>query len=227
MPSHPATQAELLELIELQSDRLARLVTNLLDMTRIESGALEVRTSLTAFDELVAEALLVDRGTGRRRSGGRGRADPICPCCRSTTCWSDRCWPTCWRMRRASSPRAARSASALAVVVDRRGVGGGLRQPTRVRASPPGSESRSSRCSARTAGVGEPDSGLAIAKAFVEAHGGSIWIDPDVTAGARFVFTLPVAAPACRPMCSQERHDDAGFWSSMTTLHWSRHCASG
>jgi two-component system sensor histidine kinase KdpD len=35
--------------------------------------------------------------------------------------------------------------------------------------------------------------GLAIAKAFVEAHGGSIWIDPDVTTGARFVFTLPVA----------------------------------
>ena len=36
-------RAELLELIELQSDRLARLVTNLLDMTRIEAGALELR----------------------------------------------------------------------------------------------------------------------------------------------------------------------------------------
>ena len=35
-----ADRADLLELIELQSDRLARLVTNLLDMTRIESGTL-------------------------------------------------------------------------------------------------------------------------------------------------------------------------------------------
>jgi signal transduction histidine kinase len=33
--------------------------------------------------------------------------------------------------------------------------------------------------------------GLAIAKAFVEAHGGAIWIDPDVGVGARIVFTVP------------------------------------
>ncbi len=39
----PEDRAELLELIELQSDRLARLVTNLLDMTRLEAGALELR----------------------------------------------------------------------------------------------------------------------------------------------------------------------------------------
>jgi two-component system sensor histidine kinase KdpD len=35
--------------------------------------------------------------------------------------------------------------------------------------------------------------GLAIAKAFVEAHGGKIWIDPGVTRGARVVFTVPAA----------------------------------
>jgi len=36
--------------------------------------------------------------------------------------------------------------------------------------------------------------GLTIAKAFVEAHGGSIWIDPHVVDGARVVFTVPGAA---------------------------------
>ena len=36
--------------------------------------------------------------------------------------------------------------------------------------------------------------GLAIAKAFVEAHGGTIWIDPGVRRGARVVFTVPAAA---------------------------------
>jgi signal transduction histidine kinase len=36
--------------------------------------------------------------------------------------------------------------------------------------------------------------GLAIAKAFVEAHGGSIWIDPAVARGARVVFTVPTAS---------------------------------
>ena len=50
-------RAELLELIEQQSDRLARLVTNLLDMTRIEAGALELRPTAMPFDELVEEAI--------------------------------------------------------------------------------------------------------------------------------------------------------------------------
>jgi signal transduction histidine kinase len=36
--------------------------------------------------------------------------------------------------------------------------------------------------------------GLAIAKAFVEAHGGAIWIDRSTTRGARVVFTVPAAA---------------------------------
>jgi two-component system sensor histidine kinase KdpD len=36
--------------------------------------------------------------------------------------------------------------------------------------------------------------GLAIARRLVEAHDGRIWIDPDVTAGTRIVFTLPEQA---------------------------------
>ena len=40
-------------------------------------------------------------------------------------------------------------------------------------------------------GGGRAGLGLAIAKAFVEAHGGLIWIDPEVDGGARVVFTVP------------------------------------
>ena len=71
----PEDRAELLELIELQSDRLARLVTNLLDMTRIEAGALELRPTSVGFDELVDEALaslgdIVSPGASRGRCTG-------------------------------------------------------------------------------------------------------------------------------------------------------------
>jgi signal transduction histidine kinase len=41
--------------------------------------------------------------------------------------------------------------------------------------------------------------GLAIAQAFVEAHGGLIWIDPDVDRGARIVFTVPSVALVTAP----------------------------
>ena len=64
----PEDRAELLELIELQSDRLARLVTNLLDMTRLEAGALELRPTTVDFGELVDEAVALLGGgvtTGR------------------------------------------------------------------------------------------------------------------------------------------------------------------
>jgi two-component system sensor histidine kinase KdpD len=37
--------------------------------------------------------------------------------------------------------------------------------------------------------------GLTIAKTFVEAHGERIWVDDVPDGGARFAFTLPLAAP--------------------------------
>ena len=44
---------------------------------------------------------------------------------------------------------------------------------------------------ARTAGRGGTGLGLAIARDLVEAHRGTITVDPDYRAGARFVVTLP------------------------------------
>jgi signal transduction histidine kinase len=43
----------------------------------------------------------------------------------------------------------------------------------------------------QNSGGGRAGLGLAIAKSFVEAHGGTIWVDPAVTQGARVIFTVP------------------------------------
>ena len=45
----------------------------------------------------------------------------------------------------------------------------------------------------RAAGTGL---GLTIARGFVEAHGGRLWLEGVQTHGSRFVFTLPVWSPA-------------------------------
>jgi two-component system, OmpR family, sensor histidine kinase KdpD len=51
-----AEETELLGLVEAQADRLDRLVTNLLDMTRIQAGALEPRHRPTAVASIIEEA---------------------------------------------------------------------------------------------------------------------------------------------------------------------------
>ncbi len=50
---------ELHELIEIESDRLTRLVSNLLDVTRLEAGVLELHRRTTAVRTLVSEAVSV------------------------------------------------------------------------------------------------------------------------------------------------------------------------
>jgi K+-sensing histidine kinase KdpD len=50
---------ELAGLIDVQADRLNRLVTNLLDMTRLQSGTLELRRQATPVSDLVDEAMSV------------------------------------------------------------------------------------------------------------------------------------------------------------------------
>lgn len=53
----PDQTAEFLEAIEDDTDRLNQLVGNLLDMSRLQTGALELRRRPTALDEVVANAI--------------------------------------------------------------------------------------------------------------------------------------------------------------------------
>ncbi len=50
-------RAELLESISEEAERLGRLVSNLLDMTRFESGAVDLRRDLYPLEEIVGAVL--------------------------------------------------------------------------------------------------------------------------------------------------------------------------
>jgi two-component system sensor histidine kinase KdpD len=185
-------RAELLELIELQSDRLARLVTNLLDMTRIESGALAIRPTLIPLDELVDESLAAVNGLVPRSRVHVGHSSDL-PLLDIDHVLVGQVLANLLENAARLSPDGspiridARSVPEMAVPLIEISVadeGPGIEAEERERVF----EMFSQKSGGARAGLG-----LAIAKAFVEAHGGSIWIDPTVTRGARVVFTVPGA----------------------------------
>jgi two-component system sensor histidine kinase KdpD len=185
----PEDRAELLELIELQSDRLARLVTNLLDMTRLEAGALELRPTTVAFADLVDETLALLGGIlGPDRVTVDVPADlPLLhldhvlmsQVLANVLENADRLSPTDSVIRVTARPAAGGAALVEIAVADD---GPGIAREHRENVF---------EMFSQNGGGGRAGLGLAIAKAFVEAHGGLIWIDPNVAQGARIVFTVP------------------------------------
>jgi two-component system, OmpR family, sensor histidine kinase KdpD len=197
LPLRPRDRAELLELIELQADRLARLVTNLLDMTRIEAGALELRPAPVSFGDLVDEAI---QSLGGIVPPGRVEIEqaPDLPLLRIDHVLISQVLANVLENAERLSP----DDSVIRVGARLAPGSGGAKVEISVTDDGPGisrdDRERVFEMFSQNGGGGRAGLGLAIAKAFVEAHGGLIWIDPHLGRGARLVFTVPceTAVPA-------------------------------
>ncbi len=211
--SIPADErTELLSLIDEQADRLARLVTNLLDMSRIETGSLVVDRQSVDLHDVLAAAV-----GGLRPLVPEGRltahVPAVLPRVRADRVLVEQVVVNLLENALRYAPVGTSvdlSAKAVGrtveVAVTDRGPGFsrvdririfGLARPTEpvpvVAAVPAGraaSGAASGRPPARIAGGSGV--GLAIAKAFVEAHGGAIWADDADGGGTRVAFSLPV-----------------------------------
>ncbi|HEY1650624.1 MAG TPA: ATP-binding protein [Acidimicrobiales bacterium] len=182
-------RADLLELIEQQSDRLARLVTNLLDMTRIEAGALELRPTAMPLEEFVEEAVGNLGGiVGRERVRVTAPSDlPMLYI--DHVLVSQVLSNLLDNAERVSPPGSEISITARVApgATDRVEIAVADQGP----GIAPAERERVFEMFSQNGRGGRAGLGLAIAKAFVEAHGGLIWIHPGVDLGARIVFTVP------------------------------------
>lgn len=180
-------RAELLELVETQADRLDRLVANLLDMTRIEFGELEVRMELTSIDKLVAEALDTFGSalwTGRVAVSIPKDVPPVL---------ADHvliCQVLANLLENAE--RHAPEGTTIDVVARRAGVVVEVAVEDRGPGIPEKDRERVFKMFNRISGGGRAGLGLAIVDAFVRAHHGSVRVDERGGGGSSFVFTLPV-----------------------------------
>jgi two-component system sensor histidine kinase KdpD len=184
-----AAREELIRTAGGEAERLNRLVGNLLDMTRVESGGIRARKEWQPIEEVVGAALsrLEDRLHGRDVAIDIAPDLPLVPL--DSVLIEQvliNLLENALKYAPADSPLAIGASLADgAVVVEVADRGPGLT---------PGDEQRIFEKFYRApASRGQPGAGLglAIAKGMVAAHGGRIWAE-NRPGGAVFRFTLPL-----------------------------------
>lgn len=183
--SEPERRTELLGAITEETARLERLVANLLDLSRLEGGALVPRLDWCAVDDLVTG--------GRRASGVAFRPgelevalDPSHPLVQADQVLTERILSNLLRNAVIHGAPPVHIASragdgVLELVVD--DSGGGLPDDLRATAFAPFVQ-----------GEGRPGIGvgLALSRGLAEAQGGTLVAAPNPGGGARFVLSLPL-----------------------------------
>jgi len=185
---------ELLRLIHEEAARLARMVTNLLDVTSLESGSVKLNKELYFIEELIGSALMrTEHKMGARQVVTR--IEPGLPLVRMDGLLIEQVLINLLENIAGHTPQHTRVTITakmvkpdIHVIVQDDGPG-----------VPPGDEERIFDKFYHT--PGEPPKedlvraggmGLAISRGIITAHGGKIWAQNGPQGGAMFTFTLPI-----------------------------------
>ena len=191
-------QVRYLSRIKSNTDRLSRLINDLLDLSRIEAGRVEVRPTtlpLAALAEEVAEHLKALAAEKLIRIEVPS-ADP------SVTVWADRDKVTQVLTNLiGNAVKFTPQGGKVSVAVEKNGndyiqisvadTGPGILPEERNRIfSKFYQVANIEKQKPKGSGLG-----LAISKALVEMHGGKIWMESEIGRGSTFYFTLPAQQP--------------------------------
>ncbi|WP_306590597.1 sensor histidine kinase KdpD [Geothrix sp. 21YS21S-4] len=188
-----ADRRELLQSAQVEAQRLHRLVSNLLDITRLESGALDLRTEWMPVEEIVG-AVLNRRELAGEAARIRVSLPPDLPLVALDGALMEQLLlnllDNALKYAPPASPvdiKAWAAGKSLTLSVADRGPG-----------LAPGEEARIFEKLARgEAAAGRPGAGLglAICRGIALAHGGRIQAVNHPQGGAQFLVTLPVGTP--------------------------------
>jgi signal transduction histidine kinase len=187
-----ASRREFLHIIDEESDRLSELISNLLDMSRVEAGTLGIEPELIDLQPIIHETA-EEFQVMTRDHEFQTQVPP--------------CLPPVY-----ADPRRARqvlrnlvenavkySPEGGPITIDVREMPDSLRisvSDQGLGIEPHDAERIFDRFyqvdSASTRRVGGSGLGLSICKAIVEAHGGRIWVESQPGTGSTFCFTLPL-----------------------------------
>jgi two-component system, OmpR family, sensor histidine kinase KdpD len=204
-----ATRQDLLKTVLEEAEHLNRLIRNLLDMTRLESGAVKVRKEWLPLEELVGAALnrVDSRLTGREVHVDLPRELPLVPCDAVLI------EQTLINLLENAAKYSTGGIDIKAIV---RGTEIVVEVADRGPGIVAGQEKRIFDKFQRAGREGNPEGvglGLTICRAIVSAHGGRIWVQNRPGGGASFQFALPIdgeapkllAAEPSEPVAQEQR----------------------
>jgi two-component system sensor histidine kinase KdpD len=183
---------ELHGLIAMETDRLTRLVTSLLDMTRIDAGALVARLAPASIPGIVDEIVASLRPQLTDHVIQVDLAEHLPEVEADQTLIGQ-----VLANLLDNASRHAPPGTVITVTAEERDDRVALSVTDRGPGVPPEEREAIFSRFVRFDTGGRTGLGLTIARTFVEAHGGRIWVEDTPVGGARFVFTLaPVRVPA-------------------------------
>jgi two-component system sensor histidine kinase KdpD len=192
----PGDRAELLDTICQEAERLERLVRNLLDMTRLDSGAIEVKREWVPVEEIVGSSLTrLEAQLGRRPIALTIPED--LPLVSADPVLLEQVFINLFE----NAAKYAPGETPLEVTARPEGAGVVIEIADRGPGIPAGSETRIFEKFFRGAGATAAGAGLglAIARGIIEAHGGSLTAENRAGGGARFRVQIP-GAPGPAPL---------------------------
>ena len=192
-PRLTAQQLELATSLSEKSHRMADMVTNLLDMARIQSGEVRLRLDWQSMEEIIGGAVKHAQGAlGQRRLSVQ--IDPGVSLVECDAVLIERVLANLLENAGKYTPAQTpveilvRAADAeLLVSVRDHGPGVARGQEDLIF-----EKFTRGHAESATPGVGL---GLAICRAIVEAHRGRVWVEPTQPQGATFTFSLPLGTP--------------------------------
>jgi PAS domain S-box-containing protein len=191
-------QVRYLTRIKSNTDRLSRLINDLLDLSRIESGRVEIRStslSLTALAEEVAEQL-------KSLAAEKLIRIEVPPPDPRMTVWADRDKITQVLMNLiGNAVKFTPQNGKVTVALEKNG--DDYVQISVADTGPGILSEEKNKIFSKFYQFADIDKekpkgsglGLAISKALVEMHGGKIWVESEAGKGSKFYFTLPARQP--------------------------------
>ncbi|MGE5654149.1 MAG: ATP-binding protein [Bacillota bacterium] len=187
-------QKEMLRLADEDCQRLTKMVGDLLDLSKIESGRLQMELSSVSIDRLFEAA----RKALSMHAEEKGVALNVRPCSEPTLVRADAnkvTWVLTNLIVNALRYTAAGGVVELSAAVrDRRAyvsvrdTGIGIPKAYQEKIFEKFVQVKGDNITSGGAGLG-----LAIAKEIIRAHGGRIWVESELGQGSTFTFTLPLA----------------------------------